>query len=390
MVRKLKHILLCIFLGVTFFCGVYAEGDASLTDQLISDYAIVIDADTGQVLSEKKADEKIYPASMTKMMTALIAMENISDYSERITVTKEALEGLAAANASVAGFKEGDTPTALELLYGIALPSGADASNTLALHIAGSQEAFAQLMNDKAKELGMDGTHFVNMTGLDEADHYTTCRDLAKLLKYCLQNDTFRTIFSTDEFTTGPLSDGSTLTMYSTAFSAIDSTKAKVPGFQGAKTGYTGRAEHCMAYWASLNDMDLIIVTAHAAGSITTPSHIYDASKLLQDIEDSWHRQTAVEADEVYRSVEFIYPFGSQSYDLRAAETVTMDLDDSCEVQIDLPESLYGPLTDSGILEGNVKIVQNEAVMYEKEISVPVCEDLWLEEYLNGLISPFE
>ncbi len=377
-------------MGVTVFCDVYAEGDPALTDRLVSDYAIVIDADTDQVLSEKNADARIYPASMTKMMTALIAIENISDYSERITVTHEALDGLTEANASVAGFKEGDTPTVLELLYGIALPSGADASNTLALHIAGSQEAYAELMNRKAQELGMDSTHFVNMTGLDEADHYTTCRDLSKLLKYCIRNETFRTIFSAAEYTTGPMADGSTLEMQSTAFSAIKATGSEVPGFIGAKTGFTYGAEHCMAYWASLNGMDLVIVTAHAAGSISTPSHIYDAAKLLQDINDSWRPATAVEQDKTYRSVEFVYPFGTETYDLKADETVTMDLDDSYELQIDLPESLYGPLTDREDLHGTVKIVQNDAVMYEKEISVPVCEDLWLEEYLNGLISPFE
>lgn len=390
MIRKLTHILLCILLAVTFFYDVHAEGDPSLTDQLNSDYALVIDADTGQVLSEKNADARIYPASMTKMMTALIAMENLSDYSERITVTHEALDGLKEANASVAGFQEGDEPTVLELLYGIALPSGADASNTLALHIAGSQEAYADLMNQKAQELGMNDTHFVNMTGLDDPDHYTTCRDLAKLLKYCLQNDTFRTIFSTAEYTTGPLKDGSTLTMYSTAFSAIESSGSDLPGFIGAKTGFTYGAEHCMAYWASLNDMNLIIVTAHASGSISTPSHIYDAAKLLQDIEDSWHPVTAVTADETYRAIEFIYPFGSEEYELRAAETVKMDLDDTSEVQIDLPESLYGPLLDTPGVEGTVKIVQNGSVMYEKELDVPVCEDMWLADYLSGLISPFE
>ena len=125
------------------------ESDPALTQDLTSDYAIVLDSDTGQILSEKNADEKMYPASMTKMMTALVAIEQITDPNETVTITSEMLKGLTEANASVAGFMAGDAPTMLDLLYGVALPSGADASNAFAFHFEGSVEAYVEKMNQK-------------------------------------------------------------------------------------------------------------------------------------------------------------------------------------------------------------------------------------------------
>ncbi|MBR3345532.1 MAG: D-alanyl-D-alanine carboxypeptidase, partial [Solobacterium sp.] len=144
---------------------------------LLCDYVYLIDPDTNQVLIDRGSQERMYPASMTKVMTSIIALEEIPD-PENVTIefTQEMLDGLIAASANRAGFLPGDKPTALDHIYGDLLPSGADCSRALAFYISGSEEAFVELMNQKARELGMNDTNFVNTSGLHDDNHYTTCR----------------------------------------------------------------------------------------------------------------------------------------------------------------------------------------------------------------------
>lgn len=131
-------------------------------DGLNSPHAILLRADSGEVLAEKDADSTIYPASMTKMMTALLAIEANPDLDTPVTLPEEIFPALQAQNASLAGFQPGETATVRDLLYGAMLPSGAECCEALAREVSGSEEAFAARMNQKAAELGMTGTHFCN------------------------------------------------------------------------------------------------------------------------------------------------------------------------------------------------------------------------------------
>ena len=165
---------------------------------LLCDYVYLINPDTGQTLIDRGSEEQMYPASLTKVMTSIIAIEEIPDPANiTIEFTQEMLDGLIAASANRAGFLPGDKPTALDHIYGDLLPSGADCSRALAFYIAGSEEAFVDLMNQKAEELGMNNTRFMNTSGLHDDDHYTTCRDMMTLYLYCMQNKTFMDILKT-------------------------------------------------------------------------------------------------------------------------------------------------------------------------------------------------
>lgn len=165
-------------------------------EDLYSANAILVRAKTGEVLLDKGSTEQIYPASMTKIMTAIVILEKIPDLQVSVRLSEEMFDELYRQEASMAGFLPGETVTARDLLYGVLLPSGAECCTGLADYVAGSEEAFAELMNQKAAELGMTGTHFVNASGLHDPDHYTTAADIEKLLEYALQNDTFREIAS--------------------------------------------------------------------------------------------------------------------------------------------------------------------------------------------------
>ena len=349
------------------------ESDPALTQDLTSDYAIVLDSDTGQILSEKNADEKMYPASMTKMMTALVAIEQITDPNETVTITSEMLKGLTEANASVAGFMAGDAPTMLDLLYGVALPSGADASNAFAFHFEGSVEAYVEKMNQKAREIGMENTHFANTTGLHREDHYSTVRDMAKLLKYCLGHETFRTIFSQAEYTSTPLaSHPAGLKMSSTVFSAAAKGNYSMPGFIGGKTGYTGPAGHCLAYWAWLNDMNLIIVTAHAATGMYVPSHIKDASVLLTKLNE-WEKRTLLKEGDIAAEITVKHAKKEEKITIDVKDTLIVDLPKSSVTEFvqTFPQEIRSDVEDQD-LSGTIAVTMDGNVIYQRDLMVVV------------------
>jgi len=167
-----------------------------------SRHAILLDAQSGQVLAQKRADERTAPASLTKMMTILLAIEAEPDLDKQVTLPEDIFPALQIEKASMAGFAPGETVTVRDLLYGAMLPSGAECCETLARLVSGSEDNFAALMNQKAAELGMKNTHFTNATGLTDTEHYSSAADMAKLLQAALHNATFRTIFTAEHYTT--------------------------------------------------------------------------------------------------------------------------------------------------------------------------------------------
>ncbi len=225
------------------------DATVTLSDELVCEYGFLIDVESNTVIAEKNGTERIYPASMTKVMTALVAFEHCPDLSAKVAVSNQVIAPLAAANASVAGFYPGEEVTVLDLLYGVALPSGADATGALAEYISGSEAEFAVLMNEKCKELKLEGTHFVNASGLHDPEHYSTCSDIAVIFKTAMENDTLREIFSTYQYTTSKTPqhpDGILLT--DTMFSRIQGSEEFdwLIDVLAGKTGYTEYAGQCL------------------------------------------------------------------------------------------------------------------------------------------------
>ena len=216
---------------------------------------------------QKNSEEKIYPASLTKMMTAIVAIENLPDLKKGIKLTNSTFQGLYEADASMAGFLPGEKVRAIDLLYGVMLPSGAECSIGLAEQIAGSEQNFVKMMNQKAADLGMDNSHFKNATGLHIVNHYTTVKDLAILLSYALQNDTFREIFTSSRHSTPPTNKHpGGITFYSTMFEKLTNQNIFDGKILGGKTGYTDEAGLCLASLAKVGNQEYVLVTAGAKG----------------------------------------------------------------------------------------------------------------------------
>ncbi|MDO3412827.1 serine hydrolase [Saccharibacillus sp. CPCC 101409] len=247
--------------------------------KLRSPNAVLISLDDGSMLFKKNINQQIYPASLTKMMTVLVALENLTDLKHKVRLPNEIFPALYEEGASMAGFVPGEEVKAEDLLYGSLLPSGADASLGLALDTAGSEKAFIAKMNAKAAELGMTNTHFANVTGLQSKQHYSSVKDMAILLEYALKNPEFRKLFTAQRHSIAPTNghpDG--ITVRSTLFQSAATLQFPDGEILGGKTGYTSAAGLCLASLAVKDGKEYILVTTGAKGDHTTdPYHIEDA-----------------------------------------------------------------------------------------------------------------
>lgn len=249
-----------------------------------SSYAVLIDLDSHEILAEKGADTVIYPASMTKVLTVLVAAEAIeeSDLDQTFAMTREITDYCYVNGCSVVGLMVDETVTVRELFYGTILPSGADAAVGLATYVAGSHEAFVDMMNDKLEELGLSDTaHFTNCVGLFDENHACTVSDMAVILEAALDNDLCREVLGAHTYETAPTTDHPEGQILSNWFlRRIEDKDTGSLTVMGAKTGYVVESGSCAASWAQDTDGHrYLCVTADASSSWQA---IYDHADLYK------------------------------------------------------------------------------------------------------------
>lgn len=254
--------------------------------EISSKYIALYELDSWNEIYKENSSKKMYPASLTKMITAIILIEESEDLNEEVELDGEMFERLYKEGASMAGFLPGEIVTKRDLLYGILLPSGAECCVGLAEYIAGSERAFVEIMNQKAEMIGMKNTHFENSTGLNSYNHYSTVEDMALLLKYALQYETFEEAFTAKTYYVQPTNmhvEG--MTLYSRLFNDLSDPSLANGKILGGKTGYTEEAGLCLASLAEVNGKKYILVTAGAEGNHETrPYHIEDAQRIYNSI----------------------------------------------------------------------------------------------------------
>lgn len=230
-----------------------------------SNNVIMLEASTGRIVCRLDADERIYPASMTKVMTVLVACDLIEDMDATFILSNEIIDPLVRENASRAEFKVGSPIPMVDLIYGAMLPSGADATAALAIALAGSESEFVELMNQKAAEIGCKDTHFTNVSGLHHKDHYSTVSDMAIIMAYAVNNPFLKEVMSAETYTPGaPLTSGGTK-LRSTWRGQLGDYVAKKATMLAAKTGYTEEAGNCLVSLSRTADgREFIIVSAGA------------------------------------------------------------------------------------------------------------------------------
>lgn len=261
--RRVKKIIIMAISCILIFSG--ASFGAGKEPELYSPSVILVDAKTGSVLYEKNAHEKLYPASTTKIMTAILTLEycNLDDMA---TVSANAIK-IVPKGYTHANLVEGEELRVEDLLNVLLIPSANDAANVLAEHVAGSIESFATMMNSKALELGCENTHFTNPSGIHDDNHYSTAYDLSLIGRYAMKNDTFRKIVCKTRYTL-PITnkytqENRTFNTTNDLLKVNHSSKASNYYYEyayGIKTGYTDKANSCIVAGAKKDNVDVIVV----------------------------------------------------------------------------------------------------------------------------------
>lgn len=384
--QKIVYILISLLFCIYGFFPVKAEEKVITSNEEIelrSNNAILINLNDDRILYDKNAKDKIYPASMTKIMTTLVALENIEDLNAHCVITEVMLQGLREANASVAGFQVNESVSYRDLLYGILLPSGADAAAAVAISIFNDEATFVAKMNEKAASLNMQNTHFVNVSGLHDDAHYSTVADIALLLKAALQNETFKSMFCTKVY---QCENG--LWLYSTMHKQAEANEMDVSFINGAKTGFTNEASLCLASYVEKNDEKYIMVSAQTNSDFQYPYHIADALHLYQYIFDHYERMNVIKKGDLL--IELPIKWGKVStYSVYADKDISILVKDK-NIKA-LKKSYHGnhgleaPLYAEDVI-GTYTINDNDVVAYTMEIKMKegIERNLWVY-YLNHL-----
>jgi len=258
---------------VEFMAGMEASSTSftnnNVTSDVYSSHTILIDESDNTIVAARDAKTKIYPASMTKVLTILVAAEHVTNLDDEFTITLDITDYAYVNDCSAVGFLDEETVTVRDLFYGTILPSGGDAALGLATYVAGSQEAFVEMMNDKLEELGLSDTaHFTNCVGLYDDDHYCTTYDMAIIMKAAVENDLCREVLSTHTYTTSSTAqhpDGITISnWFLRRIEDKDSGGLVLCG----KTGFVNQSGSCaVSYFISDSGKPYICVTADTHSS---------------------------------------------------------------------------------------------------------------------------
>lgn len=336
---------------------IYMEDDSlERPDITASQAALLLDMDSGRLLYGKNIDVKLYPASLTKIMTAVIALEQ-GNLEDTVTVSYDAISSINYLEDSNMGLLTDEQLTLDQLVSAMLIHSANDAANVIAYHVGGSEEAFVELMNNKAAELGMTNTHFENPSGTHSDNHYTTARDMAVLAQYAMQNERFREdvktpiykIAPTNKYTIGErilvntnLFLGTSRSMYQYYAPAI-----------GIKTGHTSQAGYCLVSAASYNDCNLIAVSMKCdkMDEHNDPYTYSDCRTLFEFAFNNYVNQQLANPGDIISDSKVSEAKGDTRVALTAETAVSalvpsgIDADTEIIKNIEVPEEIKAPIT---------------------------------------------
>ena len=310
--KKAVFFLFSLF----FFCySVYAV-DFDITGEYVTLYNMNEDT----LLYSKNDTKKTSIASLTKMMTTLVAIEEIDNLDKIVTIKERDFEG--TVGYSKAGFKVGDKVTYRDLLYGIILPSGADAVNAVVNNTLG-YDKFIKKMNETAKKIGMNDTSYANPVGKDDENNYSTSNDLAKLLKYALKNETFKTIFTTKNYkTSNGLNLESTVNRYENILNTNE--------IKGAKSGFTKDAGRCLASITTLNNVDYLLVVINSS-TISPYNAVKDTITIYDYYNNNYGYKNIINDDTFIKEIPVDFS-KEKTYKITGSEDIEKYLKNNTEV----------------------------------------------------------
>ena len=308
---KFKRIFIVFILTIFFMFNTYTfASDSNNNLNISSDAAILMDYQTSKILYGKNEEKKLYPASTTKILTAILVIENCN-LSDTATASANAITSIPSGY-SVADIQVGEVFTIEQLLQALMVHSANDAANVLAEYVSGSIENFSTLMNKKSSEIGCTNSHFVNPSGKHDDNHYTTAYDLAIIMQYCMKNETFRNLAGIKSCIIPPTNKSGERTYINTNQLLIKNTEDGsinyyYPYAIAGKTGYTTQAKNCLVCVSKRNDLELISVVL--GGDINPDgldSRFSDSKALFEFGYQNYSIKKIVEKGSIVKQVEII------------------------------------------------------------------------------------
>ena len=315
--------------------------------------AVVMDADSGRLLYAQNPDKRLANASTTKIMTALLTLEQ-PDQDRYFTVDSDAIQ----VEGTTMGLQPGDSVTLHQLAAGMLLPSGNDAANAAAVEIAGSEEAFVRLMNQRAAELGLENTQYRNPSGLDAEGHYSSARDLATLAAHALENEDFADIVSKQEIRMAFGNPPYNRSLYTT-----NKLLERYPYALGVKTGYTDDAGLCLVTAAEKDGTRLIIVTLNGKDDVNTHMRLYEHFfPLLARVDLSGFTEgLSVPVTGGTRDSVAAVPAAEPEAALLEREY------DELTREVELPQFVYAPVQAGQVL-GEIRLLSGDKVVWQSAL----------------------
>lgn len=394
MLRKLQISFISILLLIPMTLSIKADAnDIIPLDKLDigSQVYLLMDRDDRQVLAEKDSQKLIHPASITKVLTAITAIEMIEplDLKQVITIDYAVYDGIDE-EASIVGFTIGEKVTLEDILQGIMLPSGADATRALSYHLYQDTEKLAEYMNDKAKEIGMKNSNFVNTTGLDDENHMSTAYDLAILVDYALENEVFRKLYLSKEYTTSKteqhpegivLKDGNLLL----------ADKMEKNYIIGAKSGYTDGAQRALSSLAKNGEKELILITILNDEIYNKSGPVEDAEMVYNRVFNEFKEVTAINKSTIFdtllveNAVDYDYQVDE---DIRVFIPKDLNMKD-LKIEIkDKPQGLIAPVEEESNL-GVLEISYNDKIIHRENLKnaevIPIKLSKVILDFLTSL-----
>ena len=375
----MKKIISCILIIFIVMFSNFIDVKAYEVPNVSSQSILFKNLDTDEIIYEQNSDEVRKLASITKVMTALVSIENIKDFNEKIVVTWDMIKDIDI-DYSTAGFKTGNTVTYDELLYGVMLPSGADATNILGVSIGGTLSNFVEMMNNKAKEIGMNNTHFTNTIGMDDPNHYSTAKDIALMMKYAYSNKTFMKYASAEEYqltSIDKLLKGPVLKMHK---------DFNMNYVIGGKTGFTEEAGDCLATISENNKSKFILVTL-GADYTNKYQHMEDQKAIYEYFFNNYDYKKILSKNDKLVKLKTIYDV---SYTVKSDEDVIryigkMVTNDDLTYDYSGIKTL-GKKIKKGDKLGTYFIKLKDDILYQKDIYAPDDVKMTLEFFIKDNI----
>lgn len=350
-----------------------AQNNIDIFEDISAPNLLIAETNSGRILYERNIDDKVYPASITKLLTAILVVENC-ELDEIATVSENAVISVPSGYVN-ANLQVGEELMVEDLLYAMLIPSANDAANVLAEYVAGSIESFSSMMNTKAKELGCTGSNFTNPSGLHEEEHYTTTRDLYLIAQNAIGNETIKKIIGTTSYT---LPNTNKYTKTARVFTSTNYMKRKsltkyyCDYCIGGKTGYTGEAKNCVVEFAEKDGIQLIAIVMGEDSKVNGQKFL-DAKEMFEYIFENYENKQIAIKNGIYETIK-----------ISNGTKETKNLDVLYQDNINILEDGKANIND---IEKNVEYTKTKAPIQKGEVIGKITYQYDGVEYSTNLIA---